>query len=91
MKTIFLITVMALVLKLANQPNIERQQAAQQTTDTLKVDPVCRMKLKAKSSTYQSYTHEKVNYTFCSASCKQKFVAQPAKYIKKPTKLGSTN
>lgn len=45
------------------------------------VDPVCKMKVKAGSS--KTTVYSKVTYTFCSESCKQKFVEEPAKYIKK--------
>ena len=45
------------------------------------VDPVCKMKIKANASKIAVY--KKVTYNFCSESCKQKFVAEPAKYVKK--------
>jgi len=44
-------------------------------------DPVCKMKI--KSATAKSMICNKASYFFCSESCKQKFVAQPAKFIKK--------
>lgn len=53
-------------------------------TDSAKkvlVDPVCKMKVKAGAA--KTTVYNKVTYSFCSESCKQKFVAEPAKYIKK--------
>jgi len=53
-------------------------------TDSVKknvVDPVCKMKLKANAS--KTTVYNRVTYSFCSESCKQKFVAEPAKYVKK--------
>jgi YHS domain-containing protein len=44
-------------------------------------DPVCKMKIKANAS--KTAIYNKVTYNFCSESCKQKFVAEPAKYVKK--------
>ncbi|MDN3588259.1 YHS domain-containing protein [Pedobacter aquatilis] len=52
--------------------------------DTLQkrvIDPVCKMKIKptgVKTTVYNKFT-----FYFCSESCKQKFVAEPAKYVKK--------
>lgn len=45
------------------------------------VDPVCKMKVKAQAA--KTTVYNKVSYSFCSESCKQKFVAEPTKYIKK--------
>jgi len=45
------------------------------------VDPVCKMKIKANAS--KTTVYNKVTYCFCSESCKQKFVAEPTKYVKK--------
>jgi len=45
------------------------------------VDPVCKMKVKAETA--KTTVYNKVTYSFCSESCKQKFVAGPAKYTKK--------
>ncbi|KQC01145.1 YHS domain-containing protein [Pedobacter sp. Hv1] len=87
MKTIIIVAILAFGMKLSTFTINESLQSQQKTTDTVKkelVDPVCKMKIKAKSSMNETYLYEKVNYTFCSASCKSKFVAQPTKYIKKP-------
>ena len=45
------------------------------------VDPVCKMKVKAQTA--KTTVYNKVSYSFCSESCKQKFVTEPTKYIKK--------
>jgi len=53
-------------------------------TDSVKrvvVDPVCKMKIKANTS--KTTVYNKITYNFCSEGCKQKFVAEPAKYVKK--------
>jgi len=44
------------------------------------LDPVCKMKVKAQAA--KTTVYNKVTYSFCSESCKQKFVAEPAKYVK---------
>ena len=43
-------------------------------------DPVCGMSVSADSD--YRHTHEGKNYVFCSASCRDKFVATPAKYLR---------
>ncbi|WP_293313959.1 YHS domain-containing protein [Pedobacter sp. UBA5917] len=45
------------------------------------VDPVCKMKI--KPNTAKTTVYNKITYNFCSESCKQKFLAEPAKYVKK--------
>nr|WP_276904325.1 YHS domain-containing protein [Pedobacter kyonggii] len=45
------------------------------------VDPVCKMKVRAQTA--KTTVYNKIIYTFCSESCKQKFIAEPARYIKK--------
>ena len=42
-------------------------------------DPFCGMKVKPDSP--HDATHEGQAYYFCSAGCKTKFVASPAKYL----------
>jgi len=44
-------------------------------------DPVCQMKIKVNGS--KTAIYNKITYNFCSESCKQKFVAEPEKYVKK--------
>jgi YHS domain-containing protein len=45
------------------------------------VDPVCKMKIKPIDA--KTIIYDKVTYLFCSESCKQKFIAEPVKYVKK--------
>jgi Cu+-exporting ATPase len=50
------------------------------------IDPVCGMSVKADSP--HQATHEGHDYRFCSASCRSKFVADPARYLaSKPVAL----
>lgn len=48
--------------------------------DSLKVDPVCKMKVKASSSIKSTFN--KQEYVFCNKSCKLKFDKTPEKYLK---------
>ncbi len=50
-------------------------------TDSIKVDPICKMKV--KSSTKFKTTYQKQEYFFCAEGCKLKFEKDPSKYIKK--------
>lgn len=50
-------------------------------------DPVCGMKVTAQST--HSLKHQDNQFYFCSAGCKAKFLANPAKYIVVP--LGTDN
>ncbi|HFE45212.1 MAG TPA: YHS domain-containing protein, partial [Nannocystis exedens] len=42
-------------------------------------DPVCGMTVKPESP--HAYEHAGLNYRFCSAGCRSKFAADPAKYL----------
>jgi P-type Cu+ transporter len=44
-------------------------------------DPVCGMTVDPATAKWTA-THEEVDYFFCSGSCRDRFVAQPAAYIK---------
>lgn len=44
-------------------------------------DPVCGMKVTQKAP--YSSTHKEKEHKFCSKSCKEKFDANPEKYVKK--------
>ena len=46
------------------------------------IDPVCGMTVKADSP--HQATHAGHDYRFCSAGCRAKFAAEPAKYLKPP-------
>jgi P-type Cu+ transporter len=46
------------------------------------VDPVCGMTVDPATTPYR-HTHEGHDYFFCSAGCRGKFTADPAKYLRK--------
>lgn len=43
-------------------------------------DPVCKMKIKLAGA--KTTVYNKITYHFCSESCRQKFLAEPVKYVK---------
>jgi Cu+-exporting ATPase len=45
-------------------------------------DPVCGMKVDPHTATHRA-THEGRSYYFCSAGCREKFIADPARYLNK--------
>ena len=50
-------------------------------TDSLKIDPNCKMKV--KPTTKHKSTYQKQEYFFCAEGCNLKFEKDPLKYIKK--------
>lgn len=48
-------------------------------------DPVCKMLVTAESAA-ASYVHEGTQYYFCNPGCKEKFIAEPDKYLSGSTK-----
>src|SRR5262245_57203652 len=53
------------------------------TTGDVAIDPVCGMSVKTASSKFKT-EHGGVIYYFCSRGCHDKFVANPAAYLKSP-------
>ena len=53
------------------------------TTPTGVRDPVCGMQVDTSKPVRHQATHNGTTYTFCSESCKSKFVADPEKYAMK--------
>ena len=51
-------------------------------------DPVCGMSVDPHTAKHR-HTHEGHPYYFCSGKCREKFIAEPAKYLKPETKLGA--
>jgi Cu+-exporting ATPase len=51
-----------------------------ETGATSATDPVCGMQVDAATSQHH-HTHGGVAYHFCSARCRDKFIADPAKYV----------
>lgn len=57
---------------------------AQRTAPEKDLDPVCGVTV--ATATSKSSVHGGRPYYFCSASCRDKFEAQPATYVKAPAK-----
>jgi P-type Cu+ transporter len=47
------------------------------------VDPVCGMKVDPAKTPHR-HTHQDHTYSFCSESCRSRFIADPAKYLREP-------
>ena len=56
-----------------------RATAAQDGADRV-TDPVCGMKVDPHTAKYR-HTHDGRTYYFCAARCRDKFIAQPEKYV----------
>jgi YHS domain-containing protein len=66
----------------SNANTINKQKTI--PTDSIRkvtIDPVCKMKIKANTS--KTTVYNKITYNFCSENCKQKFLTEPVKYVKK--------
>jgi YHS domain-containing protein len=61
------------------KPNQKEKKVAEKETKL--EDPVCHMKVKKGGKI--TAKHKDVEYGFCSESCKESFVKNPEKYIKK--------
>ena len=44
------------------------------------IDPVCGMSVAVKGARHRA-THEGEEYYFCNAGCRERFVANPARYL----------
>ena len=73
-KLLALLGVVAFILVLA--------VAAQQKSDDKAVDPVCGMTV-VKAKAAATYEYKGTTYYFCGMGCKDAFVKDPEKYIKK--------
>ena len=51
-------------------------------------DPVCGMKVDPATSKHR-FEHEGRTFHFCSARCREKFIAAPARYLTKSEKAAS--
>ena len=60
--------------------HVHESADAEHASDPALTDPVCGMSVKADSPHHA--THEGHDYRFCSAGCRTKFVADPARYLK---------
>jgi len=57
-----------------------------QDTEKQAVDPVCGMQVAPDGQ--HRHTHEGTEYLFCSASCREKFIASPGQYLKSSEESG---
>jgi YHS domain-containing protein len=84
-KVIFAVILMGLIafgIKSNANSKIDKQRSVVADSVQKKVvDPVCKMKIKPAGA--KTTTYNKITYLFCSESCKQKFIAEPVKYVKK--------
>jgi Cu+-exporting ATPase len=55
---------------------------AEETKPKCDIDPVCGIDLTEEHGKF-AYDFEDETYYFCSELCKEKFAAQPEKYVKK--------
>jgi YHS domain-containing protein len=85
MKKIISTTCFVLAMMNANAQisatNAKTKALLANTTKKDRIDPVCKMKVKADSKV--TSTFEKVTYSFCAETCKKRFDTDPKKYIKK--------
>ena len=51
-------------------------------------DPVCGMKVDPETSKHR-FEHDGRTFHFCSARCREKFIAAPASYLTPPAKAAS--
>ena len=58
---------------------VDAGHAAATVSSAAQIDPVCGMTVKPDSPHHA--THGGTDYRFCSAGCRMKFVAEPAKYL----------
>ncbi len=82
--TLVIILIALATLALKSNANTIIDGAKTNPIDSAKkviIDPVCKMKIKANTS--KTTVYNKITYNFCSESCKQKFLAEPANYVKK--------
>ncbi|MFC3563486.1 YHS domain-containing protein [Pedobacter jamesrossensis] len=77
---IILIGLTVLNLKANASSKIDNEKVFIDSLQKKVVDPVCKMKIKSTGAKNNHY--KKVTYYFCSESCRQKFIAEPEKYIK---------
>lgn len=82
MKTILLICIFALSFGALYANNAtEPTGKTIILTDSVKTDPVCKMKVKQPAK--HKSTYQKQEYWFCAKGCKLKFDNNPEQYLKK--------
>lgn len=84
MKNVLIMTVFTLFISsniTAQEANPTQKDKKAAEKETKLEDPVCHMKVKKSGKI--TAKHKGVEYSFCSESCKESFVKNPDKYIKK--------
>lgn len=81
MKTTLIICIFALSFGTLYTSNATEQTKQTILADSVKIDPVCKMKVKQPAK-YKS-TYQKLEYWFCAKGCKLKFDNNPLQYLKK--------
>jgi YHS domain-containing protein len=79
-----MITVFACLMTLsiiAQEEKSKQKDKKVAEKETKREDPVCHMMVKKGDKI--TAKHKDVEYGFCSESCKERFVKNPKKYIKK--------
>lgn len=81
MKTTLIICIFALSFGALYASNTTEPIKQTTLTDSIKIDPVCKMKVKQPAN--HKSTYQKQEYWFCAKGCKLKFDKNPENYIKK--------
>ncbi|HTK38997.1 MAG TPA: YHS domain-containing protein, partial [Pyrinomonadaceae bacterium] len=59
-------------------------------TKNLQIDPVCNMKVSPETASAK-YEYNGTTYYFCNVRCKERFAAEPERYLAKDGKDGSAS
>ena len=81
MKTTLIICIFALSFGALYANSSTEQNSKAKVADSVKIDPVCKMKVKTSTNLKSSY--QKQEYLFCGKGCKLKFDKNPEQYLKK--------
>ncbi|MDQ8005416.1 MAG: YHS domain-containing protein [Pedobacter sp.] len=81
MKTTLIICIFALSFGALYTSKDTEANSLVMLTDSVKIDPVCKMKVKTSSNLKSTY--QKQEYLFCGKGCKLKFDKNPEQYLKK--------
>jgi Cu+-exporting ATPase len=64
-----------------------RKKASQEPTESIEIDPVCKMLVSPETAAAR-YDYKDKTYYFCNVGCKERFAAEPEKYLE-PAKQAS--
>jgi YHS domain-containing protein len=84
MKTILIICIFAIGFGSLYKSNAKEIKWQSVLTDSIKVDPVCKMKVKSPAK--HSSTYQKTEYWFCGKGCQLKFDKNPTSFLIKASK-----